>query len=780
MSAAAAPPARRRRPHAANRKGREITRECGFWAALRPPALLPCRGMRTAIALALLLAACKSAPAPERHLNEQAALHPRSRYGEDRAYVQALREELEAMRRIQAVLGWYAGTQGETSLQKLTYVGHDRLFQKAALDAIAVAEQQAGVTPSDALALRFVRRALAGEIVTLPWKDKPVAYRDLQNLIAQEEDPDRRRQAFAAMNAVRVQKLNPILQRKEQAAQKAARETGFTDYVALSEDLRSVKLDPLLLAGVAYVKATDAVFRATLDRIAREELDTPREKLRVADLNRLWKAPRLSRFFDRELELRALQAFLGGIGLDLRTAAGTDVRVDDSLHPKKRPRVIVRPVNAPLFPYTSVYPALRRAGAGAHGAPGVPGRHRARPAHCRRHRRARGRQPAPEKAPAGFRRAGQCSGGRAHVGEAGGRPGRLRDPLPRSGPCRSLRQRDRPAQGAGHARAQRAYRGVRRILPARLLRPALASALPRFPPGPGPAGAGQPGAGRDPARSCPARDDVPAPVRLRQDRLRAAAARASSGADRARARLAARSGPGERRPPRALPPALLGRLRLRAEPGRGAGVSHRRGRDVLLRRLRARVRARRNDAREHPQALRRGLVRKFRGRQVPQGAALRAGDRAGVRGRGRTVGLPPRGRLRGRRSPRPAARRRSGRAGKGEVVSGGVPALFATFLLLSLALAGTVAFSSGKARGWLKWLLLLSLLVAWVALGFAVKDIVLRTSATLVTPRGVRQPRLIEQAAREGVTLFLALGGPALLATVLGWLAVKATRRRPE
>jgi hypothetical protein len=109
-----------------------------------------------------------------------------------------------------------------------------------------------------------------------------------------------------------------------------------------------------------------------------------------------------------------------------------------------------------------------------------------------------------------------------------------------------------------------------------------------------------------------------------------------------------------------------------------------------------------------------------------------------------------------------------------------VPALFATFLLLSLALAGIVAFSSGKARGWLKWLLLLSLLVAWMALGFAVKDIVLRTSATLVSPRGVRQPRLIEQAAREGVTLFLALGGPVLLATALGWLAVKATRRRPE
>jgi len=333
--------------------------------------------MRTAIALALLLAACKSAPAPQRQLNEQAALHPRSKQlGGDPAYVQALREELEAMRRIQAVLGWYSGTQGEISLQKLTYVGHDRLFQKAALDAMAAAEQQPGVTQDDALALRFVRRTLAAEIVrlstasfsdeyadveaaatvTLPWKDKPVAYRDLQNLIAQEEDPDRRRQAFAAMNAVRVQKLNPILVRREQAAQKAARETGFTDYVELSEELRNVKLDPLLMAGVAYVKATDAVFRSTLDRIAREELDTPREKLRVADLNRLWKAPRLSRFFDRELELRALQVFLGGIGLDLRTAAGTDVRVDDSLHPKKLPRAFVEAVNAPEDVRMSVKP----------------------------------------------------------------------------------------------------------------------------------------------------------------------------------------------------------------------------------------------------------------------------------------------------------------------------------------------------------------------------------------------------------------------------------------
>lgn len=339
--------------------------------------------MRTALALALLLAACKSAPQPERKAPVQAQpqprddikLHPRSRY-EETAYVPRLREELEALRRVQAVLGWYVATQGETSLQKLTYIGHDRLFQKSAIDAVAAAEQRPGVAPNDALALRFVRRSLtreivslstasfddeyadaeAGATVTLPWKQKPVAYRDLQNLIAQEEDADRRQKAFAAMNAVRTQKLNPILERKEQAAQKAARETGFSDYVALSEELRGTRLDPLLAAGVAYVKDTEAIFRSTLDRVARDELDTPREKLRVADLSRLWKAPRLSRFFEKELELRALHAFLGGIGLDLRTAAGTEVRVDDALHPKKVPRAFVDPVDAPADVRLSVKP----------------------------------------------------------------------------------------------------------------------------------------------------------------------------------------------------------------------------------------------------------------------------------------------------------------------------------------------------------------------------------------------------------------------------------------
>lgn len=107
-------------------------------------------------------------------------------------------------------------------------------------------------------------------------------------------------------------------------------------------------------------------------------------------------------------------------------------------------------------------------------------------------------------------------------------------------------------------------------------------------------------------------------------------------------------------------------------------------------------------------------------------------------------------------------------------------ALFATSLLLSLAMALAVSFSSPRTRPWLKWMLLLSLAVAWIALGFSLKGLVLRTKATLVTPGGARRPALLEPAAAQGLTLLLSLGGPALVATVLGWLAVRATRPKPE
>ena len=103
---------------------------------------------------------------------------------------------------------------------------------------------------------------------------------------------------------------------------------------------------------------------------------------------------------------------------------------------------------------------------------------------------------------------------------------------------------------------------------------------------------------------------------------------------------------------------------------------------------------------------------------------------------------------------------------------------FAALLLLAFVLCGAVAFSNQRVRPRLKWLLLASLLLAWMSLGFSIAQIIARTSSTMVTPGGARQPHLVDPAAGEALTLLLSLGGPVLLATVLAALALNISRRK--
>lgn len=313
--------------------------------------------MRSLVLLPLALLACRTAePASDR-------------------FVASVREEYAATERVQRARGWAEATGGEPAAGA-PLAAHDALFRSTALSAVSAAlrERRPG---NDLLALRFLRGALTAEAVSLatapldracetaeraatvrlPWMAAPLAYRELPGALALEADPARRQALLAAGLAVVEQELNPLLQRREALAQQAARATGFADYVALSEDLRAVQLQPLLADGVRYLQATSPLFAPLLDRVAREELGVGRAQLHLADLARLWKAPGLARHFDPALELPALRHFLGGIGLDLRTVAGTEVLIDQSLRAQKQPRAFVEPVDAPADVRLSVKPS---------------------------------------------------------------------------------------------------------------------------------------------------------------------------------------------------------------------------------------------------------------------------------------------------------------------------------------------------------------------------------------------------------------------------------------
>ncbi len=272
--------------------------------------------------------------------------------------VDSLREEAAALLRIQSTLDWYTRTVGETSIRAETYKGHERLFSKESVALVTRTMKAGRNSPEKIRALQFLKNHLAVETiglkiarfddevenaelkatVALPWAPAPVPYKELEKLAREEKDAGRRQQMEQARAAVWRDTLNPILQRKEAQVQRLAKELGYASYVAFSEEVRMMDLKTLIADGRRFLAATDGLFRPLLEEVAQRELQTPADKLRRADIPRLRNAPRYDKFFPKELMGPSFRFLLEGIGLDLTTVAGTQIRVDDAPHPLKEQR----------------------------------------------------------------------------------------------------------------------------------------------------------------------------------------------------------------------------------------------------------------------------------------------------------------------------------------------------------------------------------------------------------------------------------------------------------
>jgi hypothetical protein len=279
----------------------------------------------------------------------------------------ALRDEARAVVLVQGVLGWYTTTVGEPSILAETYKGHDHLFSKASIAKVDAALRAPGLSADQERALRFFKSYLAVEFlglhtahfddevanaelkatVRLSWMDKPVPYKQLETIASEENDRKRRAELESARAAVWRDTLNPILLRKEEASQALARQLGYPSYVALSEEYRLVDLKPLIAEGHRFLGATDAVYQALLGEVARKELHLSAKEMRRSDLARLRKAPRFEKFFPKELMIPAFRHFLDGIGLSMKTAAGSDIRIDDTPWPLKEPRAACFNIRVP-------------------------------------------------------------------------------------------------------------------------------------------------------------------------------------------------------------------------------------------------------------------------------------------------------------------------------------------------------------------------------------------------------------------------------------------------
>jgi len=279
----------------------------------------------------------------------------------------APRAEAEALVLIQQTLQWYTATVGETSIQAETYLGHDRLFSKETIARFRKAAKEPGISADERRAREYFQAYLANEYlsqstskyddraqnaalqatVRLPWMKDPVPYKQLDLIVADEKDAGRRAEIEKARSEIQKTVLNPILAEKEAMAQKLARELGYRSYVELSEESRRAQLRPFMVEGKRFLDATDAMFKELLAEVTQRELGIPAAQLRRSDFNRLFKAPRHERFFPADIAVPSFKAFLAGMGIDFKTVAGTEVRVDDAVNPLKEPRAACWGIRVP-------------------------------------------------------------------------------------------------------------------------------------------------------------------------------------------------------------------------------------------------------------------------------------------------------------------------------------------------------------------------------------------------------------------------------------------------
>jgi len=200
------------------------------------------------------------------------------------------------------------------------------------------------LTDDDRLAARFLRTVLTLEYigidtahfgdeisnaettatVTLPWSAEPVAYRQLDVLMDQEKDPDRRQQIFEAQAGVWKNTLNPIHERDEMRTRELAIELGYNNIVEISEQLRMVNLKELIDKSQKLIGETDTLYKDLFREQLMDVMGITPEQFHRSDTGFFSSVPEYKKFFPSELTVPAFMDFLEGMGLDMSTKAGTE------------------------------------------------------------------------------------------------------------------------------------------------------------------------------------------------------------------------------------------------------------------------------------------------------------------------------------------------------------------------------------------------------------------------------------------------------------------------
>ena len=178
---------------------------------------------------------------------------------------------------------------------------------------------------------------------TAKWDGKQVPYRALSVLIANEADAERRH----ALDGLRVgltAAQNPLRERRWDALYGEARALGYSDYVALCEDVGRLSLNELAKPLEAFLWRTEIDYRSRLAQHLERIGVTPAAAER-SDLAFLFRSPQFDSLFPPERLLPAMEETLKGLGIDIERQAG--VHLDVEARPQKSPRAFCAAIVIP-------------------------------------------------------------------------------------------------------------------------------------------------------------------------------------------------------------------------------------------------------------------------------------------------------------------------------------------------------------------------------------------------------------------------------------------------
>ncbi|MBI4213189.1 MAG: hypothetical protein HY534_02680 [Chloroflexi bacterium] len=178
---------------------------------------------------------------------------------------------------------------------------------------------------------------------TVQWDEASIPYRQVPPLIAREADPVRRHDLEARYLAV-MARLNPTLEEGEKNRQRAARQFGHPDYVAMYDELRGFKLQTLAETMQRFIAETDELYFSALDTYLHE-LRILRDDARRCDLARIFRGPQYDLMFPQDSMIAKLHSTLRGMGILLEDQI--NIRLDAEVRPLKSPRAFCATIQVP-------------------------------------------------------------------------------------------------------------------------------------------------------------------------------------------------------------------------------------------------------------------------------------------------------------------------------------------------------------------------------------------------------------------------------------------------